>query len=69
VETADGTRTRWIQGGGQSFGASKPPVAHFGLDRAASVSVLRITWPDGTVSETRDLETRRAYHILRAAAD
>ena len=69
VETADGTLTRWIQGGGQSFGASKPAEAHFGLDRADTVSVLRVTWPDGTVSETRNLETRRAYHILRAASD
>jgi len=69
VEAADGTQTRWIQGGGQSFGASKPPVAHFGLGSAESVSMLRITWPDGTVSETRNLETRRTYHILRAAPD
>ncbi|HCH64344.1 MAG TPA: hypothetical protein DFR83_16180, partial [Deltaproteobacteria bacterium] len=59
LETADGTQTRWIQGGGQSFGASKPPVAHFGLGTADSVATARITWPDGSTTVLHDLETRR----------
>ena len=69
IETADGTRTRWIQGGGESFGASKPPVAHFGLGSADTVSSVRVTWPDGTTNTVRDLETRRHHHIHRAAAE
>ena len=69
VETADGTRTRWIQGGGESFGASKPPVAHFGLGTADTVSAVRVTWPDGTTNTVRDLETRRHHRIHRDAAE
>lgn len=65
VVSASGTKVRWIQGGGQSFGGSPPPEAHFGLGTDPIADTLRITWPDGAVTELYDVELRRFLTVTR----
>lgn len=67
VQVADGDEvwTRWIQAGGRSFGASAPLVAHFGLGDRDQVDRIVVTWPDGSVSESRNVGTRRHVVIRR----
>ncbi len=67
IQTAAGTQTRWIRGGGVGFNGAPPPVAHFGLGSEEQVSELRITWPDGQRSVLTDLESRREYRVRRVA--
>ncbi len=45
------TLTRLITAG-TGFAGQQPAEAHFGLGSAASVDSIRITWPDGTTSES-----------------
>ncbi len=49
---------------GTSMGSSPPPVAHFGLGALDEVT-LRIVWPDGELSETRGVGTRRRVRVVR----
>lgn len=52
-------------GGGHAGGACG--YQHFGLGEAASVS-LRVTWPDGVVSDWVNLATNRRYQLTRNGA-
>ena len=53
---------RWIHGG--SYQSSDAPVAYFGLGevQAGDRFTLRVTWPDGSVSEHADLTPNR--HVI-----
>ncbi len=49
----------------RSYLSQVEPAASFGLGSAERVERLRITWPDGTVQELRDLPADRTYVIAR----
>jgi len=49
-----GTRERRIANG-DSFAAQHPPVAHFGLGEHDRVDRIVVTWPDGRVSERKEV--------------
>jgi len=51
----DGTQRR-ITGGGRGLISSVGPVAWFGLGQRAAAERVRVTWPDGTVTELTDVE-------------
>jgi hypothetical protein len=53
-------------GTGGSFGSGSLQL-HVGVDSAARVSLVRVTWPDSLRSATsyQDLQIRRAYHIVQ----
>ena len=67
VQVVDGDQvwTRWLFASGRSFGSSAPLEAHFGLGSRDRVERVLVTWPDGSVSESRDVETRRRVLIRR----
>ena len=58
------TWTEWTFAGGQSLYASRDPEVHVGLGEAEVVD-LRITWPNGTVTEVSDVATNRLVQIRR----
>jgi hypothetical protein len=49
----------------RSYFSQVEPAASFGLGPAGRVERLRITWPDGTVVELRDLPADRTYVVER----
>lgn len=67
VELDGGSQLRWVVAGGTSFSSSGPPQVHFGLGEASEVDNLRITWPDGTVSDLGAVSTRQRVTVLRKA--
>jgi len=63
VRTADGAQTQEVTiGGGHAGGQSRP--LHFGLGNAESAD-LRVTWPDGEVSDWRTVTSGQVVTITR----
>ncbi|WP_116105598.1 VCBS repeat-containing protein [Lewinella sp. IMCC34191] len=48
--------------------SSSPPVLHFGLGDAAQVESLLINWPNGSVSEFRDIAANQRLSVEQDAA-
>ena len=65
VETEATSQYRKLYAGSTGYGSSGPPEAHFGLGAAESVSRVVVYWPDGVVSELRDVEARQILTIRR----
>lgn len=63
--TGDRTRTRWVTLGATGLYSVARPEVHFGLGDEDRVDLLRVTWPDGEVSELRGLETRQRVWLTR----
>jgi len=55
---------RWIQAGSASMYVGHPPEAHFGLGEDEAVDV-RVTWPDGCVTETKGVATGQRIVVER----
>ncbi|MCB9519475.1 MAG: VCBS repeat-containing protein [Myxococcales bacterium] len=45
--------------------SSRPPELSFGLGELDSVARVRVTWPDGGVTELRDVDTRQLLVVTR----
>ncbi len=58
------TQSRYVTAGGVGYGSSASPEVHFGLAGAESVDV-RITWPDGHITELDEVSTRQKLHVHR----
>jgi len=52
---------------GGSYLSASDPRFHFGLGDAARVDLLRVTWPDGTTDERRDLAADAVVRVERPA--
>ncbi|PPK87097.1 VCBS repeat protein [Neolewinella xylanilytica] len=63
-----GTRLRREAYYARGYQSSVEPVLTFGLGGAERVDVLRVTWPDGTVTTERDVSADQAISIDQAAA-
>lgn len=62
---ADGqTSRRYVDAGSHNLSSGAPPEVHFGLGAIGAVN-LRITWPDGAVSEASAVETRQKLTVTR----
>jgi len=57
--------TRWIRAGGSGLSSSGPQVAHFGLGDNDVVPFMRVTWPDGVVSQFSNVIARRVVQVRR----
>ncbi len=67
--TAGGkTQSRTVQAG-KGYAASEELEAHFGLGSIGNVSQLRITWPDGRVSELSDLKANQTVIVIPPERD
>jgi hypothetical protein len=64
ASTAAGTVWRLVSAGGRGYGSAGPSAQHFGLGGAASVD-LKITWPDGEISEIEALASNRRIRVVR----
>ncbi|MCH8253034.1 MAG: CRTAC1 family protein, partial [Planctomycetes bacterium] len=66
LTTPSGTQRRWILGGG-SFQSVDAPIAYFGLGFATESKLgklsLRVTWPDGKITETTDVPVNHRIRI------
>jgi hypothetical protein len=61
---ADGrTWSRWMAGN-LGYASSGPFEMYFGLDEAAMVDRMEVTWPDGSVSTFKDFATRQIITIV-----
>jgi len=58
-----GDQSRWVRAGGTSFASAGPPEVHFGLGDDSEAR-LRVTWPDGLVSEAT-VATRQRVTLSR----
>ncbi len=66
AELPDGqVQRRAILSGGTSYGSSGPAQAHFGLGSHAHVAALRVLWPDGALSEVRNVPSGHAITVQR----
>lgn len=65
VETAGQRQTRWVMAGGHSFQSGGPPEVHFGLGVHDVIDLLRVTWPDGAVSEFTMVDSRQTLTVTR----
>ncbi len=54
VVEVDGAR-RVLAAGGSGVHASLPAIARFGLGQRSQADLVRVTWPDGEVTERRDV--------------
>ena len=66
IETGGVVQTRWVRAGGTGLASGGPPMVHFGLDGAANIDTLSVTWPDGTESSW---QTVPANHHIQATRD
>jgi hypothetical protein len=67
--TANGiARHRWITGGSNYLSQSELS-AHFGLGSATAIDRLRIDWPDGRVTEKRNLAINQTIRVSPCTAD
>ncbi|MCH7703521.1 MAG: ASPIC/UnbV domain-containing protein [Planctomycetes bacterium] len=66
LTTPLGTQRRWILGGG-SFQSVDAPIAYFGLGSRSESELrelsLRVTWPDGKITETTDVPVNHRIRI------
>jgi hypothetical protein len=53
---------------GSSYLATEDPRFHFGLGSFDQVTRVRITWPDGTVSEVADVTADQQVVVARPAS-
>ena len=69
IDVIDGERThrRWVYSGG-SFQSASSLTAHFGFAKTPAHPTLRITWPDGEVSEFAGIAVNTAHTIVRREA-
>lgn len=65
VRAGERVWTRWILGGGTGMFGAGPPEALFGLGDLASVDDVEITWPDGVVTRSGPVDTRRVLRFTR----
>jgi hypothetical protein len=59
----DGTRLVREVRAGSSYLSSEDPRAHFGLGKATQVKELIVRWPDGKVTQQRDIAADRIVTI------
>jgi len=65
VESAVGVQRRRITAGGVGVHAVFEPIAHFGLGEDPAVSRVLVRWPDGAVTESRDVAGNRRVVMTR----
>jgi hypothetical protein len=63
--TSSRVQTRWIYSGG-SFASASEPIAHFGLPANSGPLSLRVTWPNGEVTELDSVQLNQRLLIKRA---
>jgi len=68
VETADGSRRQRRAHSDASYCSANDPRVLVGLADQAGAVTLRVTWPDGTRQEIRDLQPDRYHHIRQPVA-
>lgn len=57
---ADGLlQVRWMDPTNESLGSTGPAQVHFGLGEATRIDVVRVFWPDGTITTNRDIPPRQ----------
>ena len=64
VSAGDLEQVRWVSAGSTSFASSGPPEVHFGLDAEETLTV-KVTWPDGLVSQVDDIAANQTLSIER----
>jgi hypothetical protein len=57
------TQRRWMLAGATSVSSGGPPELHFGLGQTDRIDALRIIWPDQTISEFTDIQTRQSILV------
>lgn len=65
VVLADGTELRREIMAGSSYLSSEDPRAHFGLGTADGVVRVRVSWPDGSVTERDGVEVNQIVQVER----
>ncbi|HUW03957.1 MAG TPA: CRTAC1 family protein [Acidimicrobiales bacterium] len=63
VRLADGTLLRRELVAGSSYLSSEDPRAHFGLGTAEVVSVVTLTWPDGSQTVVEDVDADQILEV------
>lgn len=66
ARTESGSQYRQIISS-DSFRATRPPLAHFGLGQAQRVDRVRIEWPDGGVQLLADVAVNQRLHVRQTA--
>ena len=63
IAAGDLQLVRTLTAGGTGYASSGPPEAHFGLGPNDTIDILRITWPDGSVSTFSQIPSRQILSI------
>jgi hypothetical protein len=56
------TQLREIRAG-SNFESQDPPIAYFGIGKAASIDELRVVWPDGATTSLTDVTANQSLTI------
>jgi hypothetical protein len=69
VEVVVGDEVRWrtVVAGTENHASGGPPEVHVGLGDAETVDLLRVTWPDGEVTEHEGIPARQWLDLTRVA--
>jgi len=59
IEVDGRVQGRWMDPSSESLGTTGPAQVHFGLGDAELLDVVRVIWPDGTITFNRNIEPRQ----------
>ncbi|MEC7984583.1 MAG: CRTAC1 family protein [Myxococcota bacterium] len=65
IWTGETRQVRWLLSGTQ-LSSSTPPEVHFGLGDHDTIDLLRVIWPDRSVSVFQNIQTRQILTIRRS---